>query len=171
MFNISVSHFNYIATASIFVFCITILYVRLVGLISFSKMSSVDFAITIAVGSLIASTILPSNVTVAEGAITIGFLFLIQYLFSIFRSRSKQVRNCLENSPIMLMHDGQIDEKALKQANLSKEDLMAKLREANVLQLSDVKAVIFETTGDVSVLHGDKNVDTEIIEAVEKVSI
>lgn len=33
--------------------------------------------------------------------------------------------------------------------------MSGKLREANVLDLSQVRAVILETTGDVSVLHGD----------------
>ncbi|MDO6471263.1 YetF domain-containing protein [Maribacter sp. 1_MG-2023] len=40
---------------------------------------------------------------------------------------------------------------------------MAKLREANVLQLSQVKAVIFETTGDISVLHSDKPIDIDAV--------
>ena len=40
---------------------------------------------------------------------------------------------------------------------------MGKLREANVLQLSQVKAVIFETTGDISVLHSEDQIDIDAI--------
>ena len=56
----------------------------------------------------------------------------------------------------------------LHATNMSEEDLMAKLREANVIELSEVKAVILETTGDVSVLHGssDKDVDAILLQNI-----
>jgi len=41
----------------------------------------------------------------------------------------------------------------LKKARVTETDLRSKLREANVLKLSQVRAVIFETTGDIVVLH------------------
>lgn len=48
-------------------------------------------------------------------------------------------------------------------ALVSQADLMAKLREANVLQLSQVKAVVFETTGDISVLHSEHSLQIDSI--------
>jgi len=40
--------------------------------------------------------------------------------------------------------------------------LYSKLREANVIQFSQVKAVVFEATGDISVLHvGDEDLELE----------
>ena len=50
------------------------------------------------------------------------------------------------------MWQGKILYHALKKANVGKDDLIAKLREANVHDFSEVKAVIFESTGDVSVI-------------------
>lgn len=47
------------------------------------------------------------------------------------------------------MHD------ALRKTCVSEEDLIAKLWEANACHFSEVRAVVLETTGDVSVLHGD----------------
>ncbi|MGB7394646.1 MAG: YetF domain-containing protein [Pricia sp.] len=35
--------------------------------------------------------------------------------------------------------------------------MRSKLREANVTKLSEIKAVIFETTGNISVLHKDND--------------
>ena len=51
------------------------------------------------------------------------------------------------------MDGPQILEQNLKKARVTKGDLRAKLREANVINLSQVRAVVFETTGDISVLH------------------
>ena len=44
----------------------------------------------------------------------------------------------------------------LKKSNVTEADLKAKLREANVIELEEVRAVIFESTGDISVLHTSK---------------
>ena len=59
----------------------------------------------------------------------------------------------IDNNPLLLMDGPNILEENLRKARVTKGDLRSKLREANVLQLSQVKAVIFETTGDISVLH------------------
>lgn len=52
--------------------------------------------------------------------------------------------------------------------SMSEDDLLAKLREANIVQLSEVKAIILETTGDVSVIHGEseKAVDDPILKNI-----
>ena len=49
---------------------------------------------------------------------------------------------------------------------------MAKLREANVFELSEVKAVVLETTGDISVLHSDskKKIEDCLLEGVKGVN-
>ena len=42
----------------------------------------------------------------------------------------------------------------MRHARITRDDLYAKLREANVTSFDQVHAVIAETTGDISVLHG-----------------
>ena len=51
---------------------------------------------------------------------------------------------------------------------MARSDLVAKLREANVLDLKQVRAVVLETTGDVSVLHGDV-LDEILVENVKRI--
>ncbi len=48
--------------------------------------------------------------------------------------------------------DKMIDDN-LRKANVTRADVYGKLREANALNYGQVLAVIFETTGDISVLH------------------
>jgi uncharacterized membrane protein YcaP (DUF421 family) len=45
----------------------------------------------------------------------------------------------------------------LKKARVTESDLRSKLREANVLNRNQVKAVIFETTGDIVVMKASEN--------------
>ncbi len=59
----------------------------------------------------------------------------------------------------------------LKKAQLTVADLHSKLREANVFNYNQVKAVVFETTGDVSVPHSDRDteLDPDILRGVQGV--
>ena len=63
------------------------------------------------------------------------------------------------------MRDGVVLRDALLETRVSEEDLIAKLREANVARFSDVCAVVLETTGNISVLHGE-NADEALLMGV-----
>ena len=54
------------------------------------------------------------------------------------------------------MRDGVFREHDMARTGVSHDDVMAKLRSANVLAMQDVRAVVLETTGDISVLSGDR---------------
>lgn len=148
-----------IAFVSVVVFTFIIAYTRLTGLRSFAKMTSIDFATTIAIGSMIAAVILPSKVSITGGLFGIFIVYILQLGSSFLRARSKLFVKLTANTPQILVTDGVIDYIKLKEVNMALGELLGKLREANVLSMSQVKSVIFESTGDVSVLHGDHDVD------------
>jgi uncharacterized membrane protein YcaP (DUF421 family) len=81
-----------------------------------------------------------------------------------------QVKKLVDNQPLLLMDGSKILYENLKIARVSEGDLRNKLREANVTRLEQVKAVVFETTGDVSVLHAEdqKPLDDFLLEDVRR---
>ncbi len=76
----------------------------------------------------------------------------------------------MDNSPLLLMDGSTVIEDNLRKARVTRGDLRSKLREANITRLSQVKAVVFETTGDISVLHesGDGTLDLWLMQDVER---
>ena len=134
------------------IYLAVILFTRLAGKRSFSKMSSFDFAMTVAIGSIIASTVLSSSVSLIQGIVGLACVYILQISAAYLR-RYPIMGRIIDNTPLLLMDGSIILEENLRKARVTKGDLRSKLREANVLQLSHVKAVIFETTGDISVLH------------------
>ena len=57
------------------------------------------------------------------------------------------------------MIGNEIQADQLAKARMTEADLMAKLREANVANFEQIKIVIAETTGDVSVIHHASDID------------
>ncbi len=143
---------------------IVIAIIRLVGLRSLSKMSSFDFAITVAIGSVMASTVATST-PVANGAVAVASLLAVQAMIAALR-KFASFSSIVDNEPRLLMRDGEFIAAALDECRVTRSDVIAKLREANVLALSEVRAVVLETTGDISVLHGEAPVDARLLEGV-----
>ena len=130
--------------------------VRIVGLRSFSKMTSFDFVMTVAMGSLLAGAAQATDWNGVWQALAAMFgLFMAQYLLARMRKSSDLFEAAVQNEPILLMRDGEFLHDALDRTRVAQSDLLAKLREANVTAMHSVRAVVLETTGDVSVLHGD----------------
>ncbi|MEH6701625.1 DUF421 domain-containing protein [Parasphingorhabdus sp.] len=131
------------------------LNVRIVGLRSFSKMTAFDFVVTVATGSLLAGAVTVENWSAFIQNIG-GITMLLASQFAIAKMRIADLRivDMATNDPVWLMKDGKFIDDNLKTTRVTRDDVYAKLREANALQLSEVRAVILETTGDISVLHG-----------------
>ncbi len=133
-----------------------VICVRVIGLRAFSKMTSFDFVTTVAIGSLLAGCVQAKEwSTLVQALIAIAALLGIQYAVSRARSHRADFEGVIGNTPALLMRDGEFLEAALIRTRTTRSDIVAKLREANVLHISDVRAVVLESTGDISVLHGD----------------
>lgn len=154
------------AVAAITIYLAVIVATRIAGLRSFSKMSAFDFAMTVAIGSLIAAAAAGQAplVTVLVG---VGMLYGGQYVVALLRSH-RSLHGVLDNSPLLLMDGDRVLCDNLAQARVTLDDLHGKLREANVLNYGQVRAVVLETTGDVSVMHGEGTLDPELLRGVRR---
>ena len=140
--------------------------IRVVGLRSLSKMTNFDFVSTVATGSLLASAATVSEWTAfVQCLLAIAVLFVGQFTLAKLRKTTDDIENVLSNKPRLLMRDGVMNEEALKASRVTKSDVIAKLRESNALNFDKVRAVILESTGDISVLHGDE-FDDRLLENV-----
>jgi uncharacterized membrane protein YcaP (DUF421 family) len=145
-----------------------IMLVRVVGLRSFSKMTNFDFVITVAMGSLLAGASQSESwLSFLQTIIAMGCLFAVQFCVSGLRQYSKPFDELVQNTPMVLMENGKILHEALRKTRVSEEDLIAKLREANVTDFSSVCAVVLETTGDISVLQGE-SLDDRLLQGVDR---
>ncbi len=141
----------------IIIFVVIILLTRIIGLRSFAKFTAYDFAFTVAIGSIISST-LTSSTSLAHGSIAIAGLLTITFVFSFLQRKYPSLGKMISNAPLLLMDGHTILHENLKYARIEEEQLIAKLREANVLNYEQVFAVVLESTGDISVLHAsDQN--------------
>ncbi|HLU31305.1 MAG TPA: YetF domain-containing protein [Acidimicrobiia bacterium] len=159
----SATEVGLILLSSLVIYLAVILVVRLNGLRSFSKMSSFDFAVTVAIGSLVAS-VAATSTSLTNGIIAVAAIMLFQRLVAAAR-RNSGIEKVVDNQPILLMAGAEILTDNMRLTRLTPGDLRAKLREAGITEWSQIRAVILETTGDVSVLSGE-SLDPSLLEGV-----
>ncbi len=142
---------------------------RIAGLRSFSQMTNFDFAATVAFGSITATTATSSQVSLTQGMVALAVLFATQSLLAYLRKRGR-FESWADNRPLLLMEGSHELQENLARAQMTRNDLYAKLRLAGVTQLDQVQAVVLETTGEVSVLTVDpdgREVEPRLLASVD----
>jgi uncharacterized membrane protein YcaP (DUF421 family) len=158
-----------IALSASVMYVTVILLTRLAGVRSFSKMSGFDFAVTVAIGSVLASVITSKDPPLASGVAALVCLFGLQIGMAVLRSRFPGLQTLADNKPRLIMIGSEVQHDQLKKAKMTESDLWGKLREANVFQFSQILAVVAETTGDVCVLHTSgqqRDIEPELLQDV-----
>lgn len=131
-------------------------------------MAAFDFITTVATGLLLGNAASASTWTdfvISSGAVLA--LLGTQSIIASMRVRSINWLRAMENEPVLLMRDGVMISENMMKTRVTRDDLYAKLRAANVLELSQVRAVVLETPGDISVLHG-AHLEEDLLKSVRK---
>ena len=69
---------------------------------------------------------------------------------------------------MLLVRDGRFLEKAMRKSRVTEATLLEKMRGSNVGSVSDVGAVVLETTGDLTIMTRD-DFDPRLLEGVRQV--
>ncbi|USA60404.1 DUF421 domain-containing protein [Qipengyuania citrea] len=145
-----------------------IVLVRTIGLRTFSKMTAFDFVVTLATGSLLASAATVTEWTALVQALSaIMALLVAQLVLARLRRGSRRFQLLLENDPTMLMYDGKILEGALAETRVSESDILNKIRSAGIADLADVRSMVLESTGDISIISGTEEPTEEVMQEVD----
>lgn len=136
-------------------FAALVFLLRLVGKRSVTKLNAFDLVLVFTVGSILATTILNSQTTLSEGLLALAMLVGLQWLTAWLSTRSARFRSLIKSQPTLLAYDGQLLRDNMKRERVAEVELLAALRQQGVHDVADVKAVVLETEGEISVLKPD----------------
>jgi uncharacterized membrane protein YcaP (DUF421 family) len=128
--------------------------VRVSGKRTLSKLNAFDLVVTIALGSTLSSALLSRDVALAEGLTAVIVLVGLQALVSWASSRSQRFQHVIKAEPRLLVHDGRLLRHAMRHERISEAEVLAAVRQAGLLDVSDARAVVLETDGSLSVMSG-----------------
>lgn len=90
--------------------------------------------------------------SITEGAVLVGTIFGWDYALDFLAYRVPAIHRLIHPRPLVLVVNGQVQQRNLRSQLLTEEDLMEQLREHGVEHLSEVGRCYLESDGRLSVL-------------------
>lgn len=131
-----------------------VLALRTSGKRTLAKLNAFDLVVTVALGSTLATVLLSSTVSLAEGVTAILLLILLQFVVAFLSSRLNPVRRVVKSEPTLILHRGRLLDDRLAANRVTGGEVRQAVRSQGIGGLETVEAVVLETDGTLSVIPG-----------------
>lgn len=156
-----------ILVTGVLAYAALVFWLRVSGKRTLSKWNSFDFAVTIALGSVLASVIMSKETVLAEGITAFVLLIGLQFVITWLSVRFDWVKNIIKGKPTLLLDKGEFLPGAMKQQRVTESEIRAAIRAKGAAAIEEIAAVVLETDGSFSVI---KNSKTDSRSALSDVS-
>jgi uncharacterized membrane protein YcaP (DUF421 family) len=129
-----------------------VLVLRFSGKRTLAKLNAFDLVVTVALGSTLATVLLSEDTSWAQGAVAFAVLAALQFLVAWTTTRLPSARRVVTAEPTVLLRDGQLQQRALREQRVSPHEVRQAVRASGVGDLGAVAAVVLETDGTLSVI-------------------
>jgi uncharacterized membrane protein YcaP (DUF421 family) len=129
-----------------------VVFLRISGKRTLSKLNAFDLVVTVALGSTLSAIILQESVALAEGATALALLIFLQFFVTFWSVRSQKFAKAVRAEPTLLVRNGDLCVEAMRRQRVTPDEARSAVRAAGGNDLADVKAVILESDGTLSVI-------------------
>ena len=141
-----------IAITAVIVYVVVVVLLRIAGKRTLADMNAFDFVVNVALGSILATTIVSGSTPLLEGVTALVVLVALQSLIAYLAVRFKTVSAAIKSEPTLVVHRGVMLPAALREARLTEADVLQAVRSAGEASLGSVHAVVLESNGELSVI-------------------
>lgn len=125
---------------------------RATGKRTLSRLNAFDPVVTVALGSALAATMLDRATPLAEGLTGLTLLVLLQFAVTWASVHSDRLQDIVKARSQILVHKGNFARTAMRRERVTREEIMAALREQGQAAVDEGTTVVIETDGSLSVL-------------------
>ncbi|UFU00433.1 DUF421 domain-containing protein [Radiobacillus kanasensis] len=126
---------------------------RLMGRKEISQMTFFNFVSAISIGTIGGSLVTNNTLSISNGFLALAGWAVFTIVMGWIDIKSSKVRQVIEGQPRIVIKQGQIMEKEMREVRLDIDALNTMLRQKNVFSIKDVEYAIFETNGKLSVMN------------------
>lgn len=111
-----------------------------------------DMIALVIVGSLSADAIMGESKTIPDLLLMVFVITLWDYLFNLAEYYFPRFRGIAQDSPTLLIHNGNLLKDNLRKEKLTEQELVANLRKQGISDIAKVKQAVLEVDGQISVV-------------------
>lgn len=136
---------------TVILYCLVVFTMRLMGKRQIGQLEPFELAIAIMISDLASLPMQDLRIPLIYGIIPIITLLILQSTITILELKSEKFSKLLTGKPSILIKNGKIDIKELRNERLCFNDLLEELRLEGYYNISDIEFAILETSGQLSV--------------------
>ena len=144
-----------VAVVGVLAYVALVAALRIGGKRTLSKMNAFDLVVTVAFGSILASTLLSKGNALLTGITAFVTLIGLQWVVAWSCARFGWASEVVKSVPTILVWRGEMLEDVMRGERISPEEVRAAVRASGLSRLEDASAVVLETNGDLNVVTGD----------------
>lgn len=142
---------------SVSVYFFMIIALRIFGKKELSQLNTADVILILLISNSVQNAMVGNDTTLWGGLAAASVLFFINFALKKLMYKFPAFSNLVEEKPVILIHDGNLDFKTLSKLNITSDELREAMREHGVENFKEVKLAILETDGNISIISGDQN--------------
>jgi len=135
-----------------------IVYLFVVGAIRISgkrevgQMSVLELVVILIISDAVQNSIVGDNTSIWSGIVAVTVLLGLDFVLREMSRRSRRVRSAVKGEPRLLVRDGRLLERAVREEGLDIEDVRTAIRAHGQARMEDVRLAVLETDGSISVV-------------------
>ena len=147
-----------IAAKSAVIYVFVILGLRLVGKRELGQISNYDLALIVILANAVQNALVGKDNTLFGGITSAATLLMLNRAFTWLVVQSPELRHWIEGEPVLIVRDGKLLKDRMKKEGLTREHIMAAMREHGIGELDKVQMAVLEVDGTISIVGKDAKV-------------
>jgi uncharacterized membrane protein YcaP (DUF421 family) len=133
------------------IYAALLILLRLTGKRQVGQFTPFDLVLLLLVSEAVSNALSGGDDSVTGGLIVVATMLLLNLAVGWMTTRSPVVERRLEGRPQFLIKNGRVDYAVLRRESLSKNDLLAAIRQEGCFRPREVEYAVLETSGRISV--------------------
>ena len=133
-------------------YLIMVAIVRVSGKRTLSQLNAFDLIVSVSMGSVLATTITSTDLTLVDGIVGFAVLAGMQCLVAWVSSKKPSARTVITANPTVLVRDGELLHEQIADNRLVESEILQAIRANGTGDVAEVRAVVLETDGTLSVI-------------------
>jgi len=151
-----------VAAKAALMYATALLGLRLAHRRTLAQWTAIDFAAAVAVGAVIGRTAIAGSQSYLVGAVALATLLAAHAVITLARGR-RWVGKLVDHRVRVLVAHGELRRRQLLVCGVTEHDLAAQLRQRGVFDLAEVRYVLYEAKGALTVVPEDAPVSTPLV--------
>lgn len=160
---------------SVIMYLVLVVFLRLFGKRELAQLNPFDLVVLLTLSNTVQNAIIGNDNSVTGGVLGAFALLGTNWLMMWLLFRSPKLNHSMEGSATVLIHDGHVDEDALRRETLTHEDLISVLNKNGFNDPADVEECVLEPNGTFFVKGKSPSSDdierSQLMHAIERLTL